>query len=145
VALGSQQVDYVDTNQRRLHVAQAVGANLIERAVDGSRLGRYRITVEHYGELAGLHSALRSTEPEGVCTFTAIYLGTDTPVPLLEMYTRGVTFRTGRVNARSVLPRVVDLIVEGRLRPELVTAATVPWDEADTALADLDAKTIVVR
>ena len=61
------------------------------------------------------------------------------------MYTRGITFRTGRVNARAVIPQVVDLVLDGRLRPELVTAATVAWDEADTALADLAAKTVIVR
>jgi alcohol dehydrogenase len=145
VALGAQQVDYVDTNERRLRVAEAVGANAVERPADGSRLGRYRITVDHSGELAGLHSAIRSTEPDGTCTSTAIYFDANTPLPLLDMYTRGITFRTGRVNARTVIPQVVDLIVGGRLRPELVTAATVPWDEADTALAGLNAKTVVVR
>jgi hypothetical protein len=40
---------------------------------------------------------------------------------------------------------VVELILEGRVRPELITAATVPWDEADTALEHLDAKTVVTR
>lgn len=145
VALGSVQVDYVDTDERRLRVAESVGANPIERAADGSRLGSYQVTVDHSGELGGLHSALRSTGPEGTCTSTSIYFGNDTPLPLLEMYTRGVTFRTGRVNARAVIPRVVDLVVEGALRPELVTAATVAWDEADTALADLAAKTVIVR
>jgi threonine dehydrogenase-like Zn-dependent dehydrogenase len=145
VAVGSQQVDYVDTNQRRLQVAEAVGANPVERVADGSRLGRYRVTVDHSGELAGLHSAIRSTEPEGTCTSTAIYFGPTTPMPLLDMYTRGITFRTGRVNARTVMPRLVDLIIGGALHPELVTAATVLWDEADTALAELNAKTLVIR
>ena len=145
VALGSTQVDYVDTDERRLRVAEAVGANPVEQAPDGTRLGRYPVTVDHSGTAAGLHSAIRSTEPEGVCTSTAIYFDAATPVPLFEMYTRGITFRTGRVNARAVLPRVLELVVDGRLHPELVTAATVPWADADTALADLDAKTVVVR
>ena len=125
-------------------VAERLGANAIERAVDGTRLGRYPITVDHSSEVAGLHSALRSTEPEGTCTSTAIYFA-DQPLPLLEMYTRGVTFRTGRVNARSAIPHVLDLIAAGRLRPELVTNATVQWDDAPAALADLDAKTVVIR
>jgi alcohol dehydrogenase len=145
VALGSVRVDYVDTDQRRLRVAQAVGANPIERAVDGSSLGRYPITVDHSGERTGLHCALRSTEPEGICTSTAIYFGADMPLPMLEMYTRGVTFRTGRVNARTVMPAVVDLILEGRFQPELITAATVPWEDAAEALAHLEAKTVLIR
>jgi threonine dehydrogenase-like Zn-dependent dehydrogenase len=144
VALDSEQVDYVDTDPRRLAVAETLGANAIDRPVDGSRLGRYPITVDHSGEEKGLHSAVRSTEPEGTCTSTAVYFA-DTALPLLDMYTRGITFRTGRVNARVVIPAVLDLITGGRLRPELVTSSVVPWDEADTALTQLVAKTVVVR
>ena len=145
VALGSEQVDYVDTDPRRLAVADRLGAGAIDRTLDGRSLGRYPITVDHSGETAGLQSAIRSTEPEGTCTATAIYFSPETPLPLLDMYTRGITFRTGRVNARAVIPDVLAAVAAGRLRPELVTAAIVTWDEADTALAQLDAKTVVTR
>jgi alcohol dehydrogenase len=145
VALGSEQVDYVDTDVRRLAVAERVGANAVERVADGNRLGRYPITVDHSGDVHGLQSALRSTEPEGTCTSTAIYFAAETSLPLLEMYTRGVVFRTSRVNARTVIPHVLDLINAGRLRPELVTSATVPWNQAPEALASLEAKTAIVR
>jgi threonine dehydrogenase-like Zn-dependent dehydrogenase len=145
VALGSTQVDYVDTDVRRLAVAERIGANPLDRPVDGSRLGRYPITVDHSGDVAGLHSALRSTEPEGTCTSTAIYFAAQTALPLLEMYTRGVEYRTGRVNARAAIPHVLDLITAGRLQPELVTSATVTWDDAPDVLSTLEAKTVIVR
>jgi len=145
VALGSPHVDYVDTDSRRLTVAERLGANAIERAPDGHRLGRYPITVDHSGDVAGLHSALRSTEPEGTCTSTAIYFAAETSLPLLDMYTRGVEYRTGRVNARAAIPQVLDLVAAGRLRPELVTDAIVRWDDAPDALANLEAKTVIVR
>ena len=145
VALGSEQVDYVDTDVRRLAVAERLGARAIERALEGGRVGRYPITVDHTGAVPGLQSALRSTEPEGTCTSTAIYFAAETALPLLDMYTRGVVFRTGRVNARAAIPRVLELISGGRLRPELVTSATVQWDDAPSALAMLEAKTVVVR
>jgi threonine dehydrogenase-like Zn-dependent dehydrogenase len=145
LALGSEQVDYIDTDQRRLRVAESIGANAIERNVDGSALGRYRITVDHSGTTPGLHSAIRSTEPEGTCTSTAIYFAPETPLPMLDMYTRGIIFRTGRVNARTVIPEVLAMVSSARLRPELVTSEVIRWDDADRALADLTAKTVVVR
>jgi threonine dehydrogenase-like Zn-dependent dehydrogenase len=145
MALESERVDYVDTDDRRLRVADAIGANAIEQRVDGSRLGSYPVTVDHSGEIAGLHSAIRSTEPDGTCTSTAIYFTPETPLPLLDMYTRGITFRTSRVNARAVIPDVLALVSTGGLRPELVTSAAVRWDDADVALAELSAKTVVVR
>jgi alcohol dehydrogenase len=144
VALGSEQVDYVDVDVRRLTVAREFGANAIEEVPDGRAVGTYPITVDHSGSELGLRSAIASTEPEGTCTSTAIYFA-DAPLPLLAMYTRGITFRTSRVNARAVIPRVLDLVAGGRLRPELVTAATVTWDDADVALAQLTAKTVVTR
>jgi precorrin isomerase len=49
------------------------------------------------------------------------------------------------VNARTVIPAVVDLILEGRMQPDLIIAATVPWDDAAEALAHLEAKTVVIR
>jgi len=145
VALASEQVDYVDVDSRRLAVAERLGARAREHPVDGSRLGRFPITVDHSGEVAGLHSALRSIEPEGTCTSTAIYFSPETTLPMLEMYTRGVEFRTGRVNARAAIPHVLDLVTAGRLHPELVTSATVQWDDAPAALAGLEAKTVIVR
>ena len=48
--------------------------------------------------------ALRSTEPDGICTSTAIYFGEQPPLPVLEMYMKCVTFVTGRVHARAVDP-----------------------------------------
>ena len=84
--------------RRRLDVAERLGANAIERPVDGTRLGRYPITVDHSSEAAGLRSALLSTEPEGTCTATAIYFAAETAASLLQRWrcTRGVVFRTGR-------------------------------------------------
>jgi threonine dehydrogenase-like Zn-dependent dehydrogenase len=43
------------------------------------------------------------------------------------------------------MPAVVDLILEGSIHPELITAATVHWDDAAEALAHLEAKTVVIR
>ena len=61
------------------------------------------------------------------------------------MYTRGVRFVTGRVNSRAALPRVLELIARGGLRPERVTSEIVPWDRAAEALAQPSLKPIVVR
>jgi alcohol dehydrogenase len=144
VALGSERVTYVDSDQHRLAVAERLGADAVDRRPDGSALGRYPITVDHSADAAGLSSAIRSTEPEGACTSTAIYF-VDTSLPLLEMYTRGIVFRTGRVNARATIPSVLDLVADGRLHPELVTSAVVAWDDAGETLAHLEAKTVVTR
>jgi alcohol dehydrogenase len=74
-----------------------------------------------------------------------MYFGVPTPIPLTEMYMKGVTFSTGRVHSRTVLPEILRLIEAKRLKPELVTTETATWREADSALLDYTTKLIVLR
>jgi threonine dehydrogenase-like Zn-dependent dehydrogenase len=73
----------------------------------------------------------------------AIYFEATTPVPLLEMYTRGCTLHAGRVHARATIPDVLALVADGRLDPSLVTSAVVGFDEAPAALADPPTKLVL--
>ena len=52
-------------------------------------------------DLAVLAATMRATWPDGVCTDTGIYYQGAVEMPLLSMYTRGLRFVTGRVNASS--------------------------------------------
>jgi alcohol dehydrogenase len=101
--------------------------------------------VDSSADPAGLACAIRSTEPDGVCTSAAIYYTPETPIPLLEAYTKGITFHTGRVHARPGIPQVLALIERGALKAEAVTAQTVAWDQAAEALADHTAKVVISR
>jgi alcohol dehydrogenase len=141
-ALGAA-VDYADHDPARLSVAAALGARVIEGPVP-RRIGSYPITVNASGRMAALACALRSTAPEGTCTNVAIFFA-DTPVPLFDMHLDGVTFYTGRVNSRAVLPHVLDLVASGRLQPERVTSRVVGWEAAPEALAEPPIKLVIAR
>jgi threonine dehydrogenase-like Zn-dependent dehydrogenase len=150
-ALGAERVVYADSDPGRLERAAAVGAEPLEvpAGEDGApawpaKLGRFPVTVDASGHHGGLHAALRSATPDGVCTSVAIYFEPATPVPLLEMYTRGCTLHTGRCHARALIPDVLALIAAGRLEPALVTSAVVGFDEAESALADPPTKLVLV-
>ncbi|MEX2253475.1 MAG: zinc-binding dehydrogenase, partial [Thermoleophilaceae bacterium] len=143
-ALGAARVDYVDSDDDRNGRAKRLGAELIENAELGEKLGSYPITVDASSNPAGLRSALRSTARDGTCTSTGIYFE-DTPLPLFEMYSRNCTFITGRVHARPAIPEVLDLIAAGKLAPEIVTEAVVPWDDAPDALPHHEYKQVVSR
>jgi alcohol dehydrogenase len=134
VALGSESVLYVDGDEERRATAATLGAQTL--AQTPRRVGPYPITVDASGDPDGLALALRSTAPDGSCTSTAIYFTDPPALPLLEMYTKGITFRTGRANAREAMPHVLGLAAEGALRPELVTTHTVAWADAPDALLE---------
>jgi threonine dehydrogenase-like Zn-dependent dehydrogenase len=140
-ALGAE-VTYVDGNPRRAEVAAGLGATVLAPGAD--KIGRFPITVNTSGRQEDLRFALRSTEPDGVCTDTGIFVE-DVPMPLWQMYTTGVRFVTGRVSARAALPPVLDLIASGRLDPSVVTASTAAWHDAPAAWSAHRAKLVLVR
>ncbi len=61
----------------------------VERPVDGSRLGRYPITVDHSGDVAGLHKRAAIDRARRLVHFNRDLLRAGDRAPLLEMYTRG--------------------------------------------------------
>jgi alcohol dehydrogenase len=130
-ALGAQTVQYVDADAGRRRTAEELGAEVLAEAP--RRLGPYPITVDASADPEGLRLALRSTAPDGTCTSTGIYFQ-DQELPLLEMYTKGITFHTSRVHARPAMPAVLELAASGALRPQAVTSRVVAWQDAPEAL-----------
>jgi threonine dehydrogenase-like Zn-dependent dehydrogenase len=144
VALGAEQVVYIDTDEERLRLAEQFGAE-VEQGEPPRRAGPFPVTVDASGTREGLTSALRSTDAEGICTSVSILTEPETPVPLLEMYTTGLEFRTGRVMARPVMPSVLELVAGGRIHPEAVTSRVASWEEAPAAAVELERKLVITR
>ena len=144
-ALDASRVTYFDRDERRLAIASDLGAE----AVDGDPPYRaddaYAIVVDAGASQASLACACRSTEPGGHCTHVGILYEPTTPVPLLEMYTRGVNLHAGRAMARAAIPDVLDLVASGGFDPSAITERVVPWDEAAQALPEVETKLVFVR
>jgi threonine dehydrogenase-like Zn-dependent dehydrogenase len=136
LALGADSVTYVDADPSRRATADSLGAQTV--AETPPRLGPFPITVDASADPDGLALALRSTAPDGTCTSTAIYFGEQPSLPLLEMYTKCVTFKTGRAHVRPAIPHVLELAADGALAPERVTTRTVAWSDAADALLERD-------
>jgi alcohol dehydrogenase len=143
LALGAASVTYVDTEAGRLDVAQELGARVVDGPPEQS-LGRFPVTVDGTATSKGLVQTLRLTDWGGRCTSIG-QLEPTAPLPLFELYTRGVHLHIGRAMARPVIPAILDLVAAGRLRPELVTSSTVAWEEAPEALLEPTTKLVMSR
>ncbi|MCV7103643.1 zinc-dependent alcohol dehydrogenase [Mycobacterium palustre] len=142
-ALGAH-VDYVDTDPRRLAAAEKLGAVVHDVATPDKSWDPYPVTVHTTGDPALLSATLRATWPDGVCTDTGIYPEYKVEMPLLPMYTRGVRFVTGRVNARAAIPAVLDLLSGGcDLSPAV--DRVVAWEDAPSAWPAMTGKTVFTR
>jgi alcohol dehydrogenase len=145
LALGAETVTYVDDDPRRRSTATSLGAEALGLSDAPQQLGPFPVTVDSSAEPGGLALALRSTAPDGTCTSTGIYFGEQPPLPLLEMYIKGITFKTGRAHARAAIPHVLELAADGDLQPERVTSRTVGWEEAADALLERDWVKLVIE
>lgn len=145
-ALGAGRIRYADSDSERLAAASDLGAEVID--LGGGfprRLDRAPIVVSGSLQVEGLHCAIRSTEAYGRITPVTIHFGPATPLPLLEMYTRGITFHTSRADSRRYLPEVLDLVAAGRIDPLAVPTTIVDWDRAADRWLEPALKLVVTR
>jgi alcohol dehydrogenase len=130
VALGAGRVRYVDRDPARLALAAGLGAEALPQPDEWpARFGRAPITVANSVDPAGLECVLRSTDDYGVCTLTAI-LFQPVALPLLALYTRGITLEIGRADSRHHLATVLRLVAAGRFDPGAVEPTVVPFADA---------------
>jgi threonine dehydrogenase-like Zn-dependent dehydrogenase len=103
------------------------------------------VTVDVTGSPGGLTCVIRSTERYGTCTALAIAFHAGEQLPLLEMYTRGITFHTSRADARRYLPEVLELMARTTFEPLAVPTTVCSWEEAPTAWLEPATKLVVQR
>ncbi len=145
-ALGAGRIRYADSDSQRLAVASDLGADATDLGGEfPRRLDRAPIVIAGSLQIEGLHCAIRSTEAFGRITPVTIHFGTGTPLPLLEMYTRGITFHTSRADSRRYLPEVLDLVSGGRIDPLAVPTTVVEWDDAGDRWMEPALKMVLAR
>jgi alcohol dehydrogenase len=146
VALGSEQVRYVDTDEDRCVAAARLGAEVTwHKGPWPGRFDRALITVDNTGDAEGLACTLRSTDDYGTCTSVAPHFTPTTEIPLLHMYTKGITFHVSRAESHGLLPKVVDLVATGRVDPLRIPTRIEPWDSADQVWLEPATKLVLVR
>ncbi|WP_431309564.1 zinc-binding dehydrogenase [Bradyrhizobium iriomotense] len=142
-AAGAGRVDYVDTDRRRLEIAQALGANAIEREPP-KRMGTYAITVDASSNADALRCAIRSTEHEGQCSSVGGHFGY-VEVPMMTMYVKGINFYTGRGQGRPNIEKSMAFLDAKRFDVSKITTLIAPFDETPRVLAEAPMKAVLVR
>lgn len=145
LALGAEEVLYVDEDPGRRVIAEGYGAQTLDHVPEQLEC-RYPITVDASSSREGLALALGSLDRDGVCTSTGIYFDPESvpPFPLLGLYVLGATFHTGRIHARRDAPAVLDMLARGAVDVEPITS-TVAFDAAADALLERFTKLVFVR
>jgi alcohol dehydrogenase len=131
-ALGARNVYLADARAEVRAHAERLGL----RALKPRELHRRPpapLVVDASVENLGL--SLSKTAADGICSSMGGFHGS-TSVPLLQMYVRNATLHIGRAHIRPLIPKVLDLMLDGRLHPESVITNVASLDEAPTALRE---------
>jgi alcohol dehydrogenase len=146
LAKGAKRVLYAEVGEgsKALGVAAEMGADTLTIPDPSAvkSLGSFNITVDASGDVEGLQLVVRSTGACGTCTSISVYFDNAVPFPMTKMYTKGITFHTSRVQARSVLPQIVEEVSCGHYHPEIVTGLEANFSEAAEAMDDPCAKVV---
>ena len=155
VALGSEQVDYVDYSESRLKIAIELGANAIRIPKTKRKRwyknnspeigGKYPIVADCAMNPDALRFGMRSLAPGGICTSVGFYFQKGTSLPMMQMYGNDSTFHTGISHARASLPDVLQLIQTGKFQPEKITTCLAKWEDAEQAYLERTTKVVVHR
>ncbi len=147
LALGADRVVYVDQDRGSLALAERVGGEPVELALDPETppIGQFPFTIDASGYVEGLAFAIRCTDHEGLCQRTYGDFKPATDVPLRDMYARNITLKLGRVHARAHMPAALDLMQRGRLHPEDVITRRASFDDAAEAMLDPTNKVVFTR
>ncbi|HTA12401.1 MAG TPA: alcohol dehydrogenase catalytic domain-containing protein [Solirubrobacteraceae bacterium] len=132
-ALGARNVTFVDARAHVRALAERLGMNAL---APRELRGRPPAPLVADVSVDRLDLALARTAPDGICSSSGGFHG-KAHVPLLRMYMRRVTLHVGIPHTRALMPKVLELMVDGSLPAagEVVTCVA-PLDDALGALRE---------
>ncbi|MBD0283277.1 MAG: alcohol dehydrogenase catalytic domain-containing protein [Thermoleophilaceae bacterium] len=133
-ALGARNVRFADSRPPVRAQAERLGLDVMHPQ-ELRRRAPAPLVVDVSGSPAGQRTALSNVAPDGVCS-SAGGLHRTTRIPASLLYGRNATFHVGRTHVRTLIPQVLDLMVQMRLRPEAVTTTVARLDEAPGVLRE---------
>lgn len=142
-SLGAGSADYWDDDLVRLAEAAKLGASTIKRG-DAEPEGVYEIVVDCRIDATSATEAIRFVEPEGIITSVTYHLG-ETRVPLLEAYSKGVTWHIGRPNVRAQMEALCPICVKGIFHPEHLNTSFFAYEDAPEAWMSHNLRVAAIR
>lgn len=127
--LGAGRVVFASKDQTAIRTAEKLGAEVLHIDTWPKKLGAFQITVDCTNDVAGLQCLIRSTDLFGCLTSASIYFAPTTPIPMADMYMKGIELHTGRADSASLLDRVIELAAGG-VDLDLIEPAYFPMADA---------------
>ncbi|MDB5233281.1 MAG: glutathione-dependent formaldehyde dehydrogenase [Hymenobacter sp.] len=88
-----------------------------------------RKTLLQAGSATAVHWAINSVRKGGVISIVGVYGPTDNLVPIGNVLNKGLTIRANQASVKRHLPRLIDHVMNGILKPSLLITHRIPLEE----------------
>ena len=85
------------------------------------------------GSATATHWAVNSVKKGGIVSIVGVYGPTDNLVPLGNIVNKGLTIRANQASVKRLLPRLIDHVMNGTLRPRDLITHHIPLEEVADA------------
>jgi threonine dehydrogenase-like Zn-dependent dehydrogenase len=105
---------------------EAHGTGSIDAVYDKAKTMLYLAT----DRLHALRQAIVACSKGGTVSIPGVYGGFLDKVPLGAAFAKGLTFKMGQTHVHGYIPRLLDLITQGKIDPSFVISHRMPLEEA---------------
>src|SRR6476620_4917398 len=88
-----------------------------------------RKTLLQAGSATAVHWAVNSVKKGGVVSIVGVYGPTDNLVPIGNVLNKGLTIRANQASVKRLLPRLIDHVMNGILKPSLLITHRIPLED----------------
>jgi threonine dehydrogenase-like Zn-dependent dehydrogenase len=81
------------------------------------------------GSATALHWAINSVKKGGIVSIVGVYGPTDNLVPIGNVVNKGLTLRANQASVKRLLPRLIEHVQSGRVKPSEIITHRVPLTE----------------
>ena len=127
-------------------ITDSLGADVCIDAVGGDAAGSLLHSVLgtklkwEAGAATALHWAINSVRKGGIVSIVGVYGPTANLVPIGNVVNKGITIRANQASVRRLLPRLIEHVEAGRIRPSEIITHRVPLEEISDAYHVFSAK-----
>lgn len=92
------------------------------------------------GSATALHWAINSVKKGGIVSIVGVYGPTDNLIPIGNVVNKGITIRADQCSVKRLLPKLINHIREGYIRPRDIISHYIPLEEVSDAYHMFSAK-----
>jgi len=127
-------------------ITDSLGADVCIDAVGGDAAGSLFHSILgtklkwEAGAATALHWAINSVKKGGIVSIVGVYGPTGNMIPIGNVVNKGITIRANQASVKRLLPRLIEHIEAGRIRPKDLITHRVPLEEIADAYHIFSAK-----